>query len=340
MPNLDRRHEQPDAWRSPPTTATSRPAAAPCPRQPLHSTPRRRFNTLTAPAVFTPGDNDWTDCDRNARRVNSLERLDFERSVFFTTATTTLGQQPDAPGGPGHAPYVENRRWTLRSRDLRDAERPGLVQQPLRHQPRTRPSRRRATRPTSPGCSRPSTRPRPALGGGHGHLPGRSPAGTTATRPARPMRDPKTLAERPTASPTASRTFLTELRDADDRLRAPGRRWVHGDSHYFRIDKPLLDADRPAAGELHARGDLRRPPGERQQRRPLAEGRMSTRRAARCSPTSRRSSRATGRPSRRRRRSTTSRRYCPPASGSRRRLRRRCSPTSGRTKRRHARPPP
>src|SRR5262249_53519153 len=36
------------------------------------------LNSLEAPAMFTPGDNDWTDCDRNPG-VNSLERLDFER---------------------------------------------------------------------------------------------------------------------------------------------------------------------------------------------------------------------------------------------------------------------
>ena len=32
------------------------------------------FDSLRAPAMFTPGDNDWTDCDRNAG-TNSLERL-------------------------------------------------------------------------------------------------------------------------------------------------------------------------------------------------------------------------------------------------------------------------
>jgi hypothetical protein len=36
-----------------------------------------RFNSLNAPAVFTPGDNDWTDCDRpNNGGVNSLRQLD------------------------------------------------------------------------------------------------------------------------------------------------------------------------------------------------------------------------------------------------------------------------
>src|SRR6185295_16522869 len=36
------------------------------------------LNSLNAPAMFTPGDNDWTDCDRPANGgFSSLERLDY-----------------------------------------------------------------------------------------------------------------------------------------------------------------------------------------------------------------------------------------------------------------------
>ena len=38
---------------------------------------------LKAPAAFTPGDNDWTDCDRVAG-YNSLAQLDKERALFFS----------------------------------------------------------------------------------------------------------------------------------------------------------------------------------------------------------------------------------------------------------------
>src|ERR1700757_3784677 len=53
--------------------------SGPCPDT-LYTDALDRFNSLKAPAIFTPGDNDWTDCDRNAG-VNSLERLDFERKI-------------------------------------------------------------------------------------------------------------------------------------------------------------------------------------------------------------------------------------------------------------------
>jgi hypothetical protein len=47
------------------------------------------LNALNAPAAFTPGDNDWTDCDRPANGgFNSLERLDRERHLFFSTPFT------------------------------------------------------------------------------------------------------------------------------------------------------------------------------------------------------------------------------------------------------------
>ena len=62
--------------------------------------------------MFTPGDNDWTDCDRpNNGGYNSLERLNHERKVLFSTPYT-LGQHRFRQEVQA-TPYVENRRWTL-----------------------------------------------------------------------------------------------------------------------------------------------------------------------------------------------------------------------------------
>lgn len=51
------------------------------------------LNALKAPAAFTPGDNDWTDCDNGTAAnsngpFNSLERLGLERALFFSTPFT------------------------------------------------------------------------------------------------------------------------------------------------------------------------------------------------------------------------------------------------------------
>src|SRR5919201_5622549 len=52
------------------------------------------FDSLEKPAVFTPGDNDWTDCDRTTNGgFNSLERLQYERQFFFST-DMSLGEHP------------------------------------------------------------------------------------------------------------------------------------------------------------------------------------------------------------------------------------------------------
>lgn len=81
------------------------------------------FNALKAPAMFTPGDNDWTDCDRpSAGAYSSRERLDFERALFFFTPYS-MGQKrmkQDVQQGAlclgvnGYVQCVENRRWTVR----------------------------------------------------------------------------------------------------------------------------------------------------------------------------------------------------------------------------------
>ena len=80
------------------------------------------FNSLKEAAMFTPGDNDWTDCDRASNGgFSSLERLDHERKVFFSTPFS-LGKHrmrqevqttPLCKGVSGFVPCVENRRWTV-----------------------------------------------------------------------------------------------------------------------------------------------------------------------------------------------------------------------------------
>lgn len=69
------------------------------------------FTTFKDPLVYTPGDNDWTDCHRpNNGGYNPLERLAKIRATFFPKPGHALGGRKltlDAqPGLP------ENQRWT------------------------------------------------------------------------------------------------------------------------------------------------------------------------------------------------------------------------------------
>ncbi len=78
-------------------------------------TVRSLFDRFEKPLIYTPGDNEWTDCHRRScGSYDPLERLDKLRSLFFATRES-LGKQKLALQVQGsdarHARYVENRRW-------------------------------------------------------------------------------------------------------------------------------------------------------------------------------------------------------------------------------------
>jgi hypothetical protein len=86
----------------------------------LYRTAIANFATLERPLVWLPGDNDWTDCwgrygPGTLPYSDPLERLAFERTLFASTdqslgrKTLTLNRQSDS-GGP-YALYSENVRW-------------------------------------------------------------------------------------------------------------------------------------------------------------------------------------------------------------------------------------
>ena len=73
-----------------------------------------RFNEIAHPVIYVPGDNEWTDCHRaNNGAYDPLERLGFLRSMFFATSqslgqrTLTLERQS--------ALFPENVRWVVKS---------------------------------------------------------------------------------------------------------------------------------------------------------------------------------------------------------------------------------
>lgn len=68
------------------------------------------------PLVYTPGDNEWTDCWRDAAgRFDPRERLALIRARFFAEPRS-LGRRPmallrQADIDPAHRVFVENARW-------------------------------------------------------------------------------------------------------------------------------------------------------------------------------------------------------------------------------------
>ncbi len=70
---------------------------------------RSDFDTFTDPLVYTPGDNEWTDCHRpNNGAFNPLERLTKVRQVFFPNPGRTLGARSTAVTSQAAQGYPEN----------------------------------------------------------------------------------------------------------------------------------------------------------------------------------------------------------------------------------------
>lgn len=73
-----------------------------------------RFNSFKKPMVYVPGDNEWTDCHRtNNGSYNNLERLSYIRQAMFSSLDS-FGQKKmplEHQGELGHE-YAENVRWT------------------------------------------------------------------------------------------------------------------------------------------------------------------------------------------------------------------------------------
>jgi hypothetical protein len=206
------------------------------------------FNALKAPAMLTPGDNDWTDCDRPSNGgFSSRERLDHERQVFFSTPYSLGRQQlrqevqtsPLCLGVNGAVPCVENRRWTYgrvtyvtlnvqgSCNNLCDTA-PDAAEWAARNQ-------------ANIAWLRESFRFAAARQSAAVMIVAQANPGWDATDATRaPVRDAKTLAETD-GQPDGFMEYLLALRDEVIAFRKPVA-YVHGDSHYHRIDKPLLDA--------------------------------------------------------------------------------------------------
>ena len=76
-----------------------------------------QLQTFDGALIYTPGDNEWTDCHREkAGKFDPLERLAKVREMFFK-GPSSLGRAPVEVTRQGdiaaeHRPFVENARWS------------------------------------------------------------------------------------------------------------------------------------------------------------------------------------------------------------------------------------
>lgn len=206
------------------------------------------FNSLRAPAMFTPGDNDWTDCDRPSNGgFSSRERLDYERQVFFSTPFS-MGQRRIRQevqtaalclGVNGPTGCVENRRWSVRGVTYATLNIQGSCNNLCDTAP-DQPEFEARNRANIAWMQETFSVAR-AEGSAAVMLITQGNPGWDLTDSTRaPLRDPRTLAETD-GQPDGFQAFLVALREQVVSFRKPVA-YVHGDSHYFRIDKPFLDS--------------------------------------------------------------------------------------------------
>ena len=75
-------------------------------------------NSLNYPTLYTPGDNEWTDCHRtNNLNFDPLDRLTYVRTRFFNpNGTSVLGKgTPIQTSSFNISPYVENQYFTWKN---------------------------------------------------------------------------------------------------------------------------------------------------------------------------------------------------------------------------------
>ena len=204
------------------------------------------LNSLRAPAAFTPGDNDWTDCDRVAG-YNSLVQLDKERAIFFSTQTT-LGEhrlaqevqtEPLCLGVSGNVPCVENRRWTVGRVTYVTLNVQGSCNNLCDVAPD--PAEYAARNQANIAWLHETFEEAKSRGSAAVMIVAQANPGWDLTDETRaPLRDPLTLAETD-GQLDGFQEYLIALRNEVIVFKKPVA-YVHGDSHYFRIDKPLLDS--------------------------------------------------------------------------------------------------
>jgi hypothetical protein len=231
------------------------------------------FNSLRQPAMFTPGDNDWTDCDRKSNgpappnNFNATERLQHERGLFFSGqyASSSMGQQQmkqevqtaalcvgwdySTNSEVPNKPCVENRRWVFKGVVYATVNIQGTCNNLCKSGSASDPSTGDANGDAAEYQAREAADEQwlqqtfdeaQATKASAVMIVGQADPGFDKSDGTRaPLRDPMTLAETDGAA-DGFQAFLLKLRALTIDFGKPVV-YVHGDSHYFRVDKPLQD---------------------------------------------------------------------------------------------------
>ncbi len=228
----------------------------------LYTTALANFNSLSAPLIFTPGDNDWTDCwgryGPGTGGFDPEERLSHERELYFSTPrslgkrTIALARQSDVPGP--YAAYSENARWrkgpvvyaTLNVQGSNDNFAHTDNAEDVGAAPYTRSPAEIARQDAEHGARLAADLQ--WLADTFAYAKSTHAQGVMIIWQA----DPNFNNEQHLASPAdydGYTEILAALRTAT--IAFPGQvALIHGDSHYFKVDQPLLADDGTVLGNF------------------------------------------------------------------------------------------
>lgn len=185
------------------------------------------FDTSAHPFVFTPGDNDWADCHRDDNgRFDPLERLALLRRLFYATPAVSLGRRKMALTSQvtsrGFELYRENALWTMGEVVFATMHIIGSAN---------------GTGRTAASDGEAAERTRAALAWIRTAF---AVATTGQFKAVMLIMQANPRFDLPVDAPGhAPFAELTRLLEQQTRAFAGEVVLVHGDTHYFRIDKPL-----------------------------------------------------------------------------------------------------
>lgn len=201
----------------------------------------QQYQRFAAGFVVTPGDNDWTDCHRaNNGGYLPTERLARFREIFYPVAGRSSGGRPFALRSqatmPGHTAYVENQMWSFAGTTVATVHVVGSNNN-LAPWSAIDPSDTPAT-PRADRIAEFQAREAAALAwidAVFEQARASGSAGVVLAMQANPAFElPASHADR--------QGFNAVLARLGERAKAFGKPVLlaHGDSHYFRLDKPLV----------------------------------------------------------------------------------------------------
>jgi len=207
-----------------------------------------RFNSFKKPMIYVPGDNEWTDCHRtNNGGYSNLERLFHVRQVMFITPDS-FGQKKIKLEHQGElgGEYAENVRWTRGNVMFVGLNVPGSNNNYVKPGECVSSKSKRIQTDCDADASEYLARDAANiefLKESFQKAKDRNAHGVVITIQADPSFDlpeTETFNERTLPGYEGYTNFLDALTKESDKF-AGEVVLVHGDVHFFKVDKPLID---------------------------------------------------------------------------------------------------